>query len=113
MMERTAESGAALANELRNVLAQTEALLAAIRADKGEALGALRERVSTAVDAARDRLAELETQAGSLARRGSVAAEVYTRENPWTVIGGAAALGLILGSLFTRSLARSGDGALT
>jgi ElaB/YqjD/DUF883 family membrane-anchored ribosome-binding protein len=109
MMERTAERGAALVDELRNVVVQAEALLAAIGQDKDEALEALRERVYSAVDAAKVRLTELEKQASVVAQRASVAAEAYTRENPWTVAGGALALGLILGALFTQSLGSDGD----
>jgi ElaB/YqjD/DUF883 family membrane-anchored ribosome-binding protein len=104
MMERTAERGAALVDELRNVVIQAEALLEAIGQDKDEALTALRERVYGAVDAAKTRLADLEKQATVVAQRASVAAEAYTRENPWTIAGGATALGLVLGALFTHAL---------
>ena len=109
MMERTAERGAALADELRNVVIQAEALLEAIGQDKDEALNALRERVYSAVGAAKARLADMEKQASVVAQRASVAAEAYTRENPWTVVGGAVALGLVLGAVFTRSLGSDGD----
>ena len=109
MMERTAERGAALVDELRNVVVQAEALLEAIGQDKDEALSALRERVYSAVDSAKARLAGLEQQASVVAQRASVAAEAYTRENPWTVVGGAVAFGLVLGALFTRALS-SDDG---
>lgn len=109
MMERTAERGSALVDELRNVVVQAEALLEAVGADKDEAIAALRERVHTAVDAAKVRLADLEKQASVIAQRANVAAEAYTRENPWTVIGGATALGLLLGALFTHTLSSDGD----
>jgi len=108
-MERTAERSAALVDELRNVVIQAEALLQAIGADKDEAIGALRERVYSAVDAAKTRIAEIETQAGVVAQRASVAAEVYLRDNPWTVVGAAAAVGLILGSVFVGSLGSDSD----
>jgi ElaB/YqjD/DUF883 family membrane-anchored ribosome-binding protein len=104
MMERTAERGAALVDELRNVVVQAEALLEALSADKDEALRELRERVATSIDVAKARLADLEKQASVIAQRASIAAEAYTRENPWTVVGGATALGLILGSIFASSL---------
>lgn len=107
MMERTAQRSAALMDELRNVVIQAEALLKAIGEDKNEALNVLRERVSSTVEAARVRLAELETRAGLAAQRASVATEAYVRENPWTVVGAAAAAGLILGALFTRSSSSS------
>ena len=108
-MDRTAERGAALVDELRNVVVQAEALLQAIGQDKDEALTALRERVHSAVDAAKVRLADLEKQASVVAQRASVAAEAYTRENPWTVVGGALALGLVLGAWFAGALGSHGD----
>jgi ElaB/YqjD/DUF883 family membrane-anchored ribosome-binding protein len=111
MMERTAERSAALVDDLRNVVIQAEALLQAISADKDEAITLLRERVSTAISAAKSRIAELETQAEIVAQRASIATEAYVRENPWTVVGGAAAVGLILGAAFTRSLASPSGGA--
>jgi ElaB/YqjD/DUF883 family membrane-anchored ribosome-binding protein len=109
MMERTAERGAALVDELRNVVVQAEALLEALGQDKDEALEALRERVYSAVDAAKGRLADLEKQASVVAQRASVAAEAYTRENPWTVVGAALAVGLVVGALFTGALGSDRD----
>jgi ElaB/YqjD/DUF883 family membrane-anchored ribosome-binding protein len=109
MMERTTERGAALVDELRNVVVQAEALLEALSADKDDALRELRQRVSTSIDVAKARLADLEQQAGEMAQRASVAAEAYTRENPWTVVGGATALGLILGSVFASTLRADDD----
>lgn len=103
MMERTAERSADLVDELRNVVIQAEALLQAIGADKDEAISVLRERVASAVSAAKARIADLEAQASAVAQRASIATEAYVRENPWTVVGGAAAVGLILGATFTRS----------
>jgi len=110
MMERTAERSAALVDELRNVVTQAEALLQAIGADKDEAINVLRERVSNAVSAAKSRIADLEAQANAVAQRASIATEVYVRENPWTVVGGATAIGLILGAAFTHSLTSTDGG---
>jgi ElaB/YqjD/DUF883 family membrane-anchored ribosome-binding protein len=109
MMERTAERGAALVDELRNVVAQAEALLEAIARDKDEALSVLRERMYAALDAAKDHVGALEQEASVAARRASVAAAAFTRENPWTVVGGALALGLTLGSWLTRALRADDD----
>jgi ElaB/YqjD/DUF883 family membrane-anchored ribosome-binding protein len=108
MMERTAERSAALADELRNVVVQAEALLQALAEDKDAAVEVLRERVHSAVDAAKVRLGDLETQANEVAQRASIATQAYVRENPWTVAGGAIAIGLMLGAAFTASL-RSRD----
>jgi ElaB/YqjD/DUF883 family membrane-anchored ribosome-binding protein len=112
MMERTAEQSAALADELRNVVIQAEALLQALAEDKNEAVGVLRERVQSAVGAAKTRLAAIEAQAAAVAQRASIATQAYVRENPWTVVGGAIATGLLLGAAFTSCL-RSRDGTGT
>jgi ElaB/YqjD/DUF883 family membrane-anchored ribosome-binding protein len=104
MMENTAASSAALAEELRNVVRQAEDLLRAIGTDKDAAVEALRERVYTAVDTAKTRLADMERQAQMASQRAAVATEAWVRERPWTVVGGTLAAGLILGALFTRSL---------
>ena len=111
MMERTAERSAALADELRNVVTQAEALLQALSADKDEAIGVLRQRVQSAVTDARGRLVEVEKQASAMAQRASVASQAYVRENPWTVVGGAVATGLMLGAAFVACLRPGSDGA--
>jgi len=111
MKERTAELSAALADELRNIVIQAEALLQAIAEDKNEAVGVLRERAQSAVSTAKTRLAEAEKQATAMAQRASVTAQAYVRENPWTVLGGAVATGLVLGAAFMGSLGSRRDAA--
>lgn len=103
MLEHTAESSAALAAELRNVVEQAEELLRAIGQDSGEAVSALRERVHEAVDTARTRLSDLEEQATGAAQSATASAETLIRENPWTTVGIAVGVGLLLGALLTRS----------
>lgn len=110
MMERTAERGAALADELRNVVTQAEALLQAIAEDKSEGVGVLRGRVQTAIGTAKTRLSEMEKQATDAAQRASIATQAYVRENPWTIAGGAIATGLVLGAAFMASLRSDRDG---
>ncbi len=97
-MERTAAQGAALAAELRNVLRQADELLAAIGADRNEAIVELRGRVTAALTQAKQRLAQFETQAARLKETAGAAVDVYVRENPWTTVSVGAAVGLILGS---------------
>ncbi len=104
MMERTAEQSAALADELRNVVIQAEALLQALAEDKNEAVGVLRERVQSAVAAAKTRLTDMQVQASAAGQRASIATQAYVRENPWTIVGGAIATGLMLGAAFTSCL---------
>jgi ElaB/YqjD/DUF883 family membrane-anchored ribosome-binding protein len=98
MMRRTAESGAALADQLRNVLQQAEELLHAIGDDRDEAVLILRDRVYTAVDSAKVYLADIERRAHQTTRRAAVAADGYVRDHPWTTVSVGAAVGLLLGS---------------
>jgi ElaB/YqjD/DUF883 family membrane-anchored ribosome-binding protein len=109
MMERTAEQSTLLADELRKVVSQAEALLQALSEDKNDAVGVLKERVRGSLDSAKARLADIEARASHVARRASVTAEAYVRENPWTVAGGALATGLVLGAAFVGCL-RTGSG---
>jgi ElaB/YqjD/DUF883 family membrane-anchored ribosome-binding protein len=102
MLEHTAESSAALADELRNVVNQAEELLRAVGSDSNEAISALRDRVFEAVDTAKTRLSDLEQQAQRATQRVSAATETYIRENPWTTIGIAVGAGLLLGALLTH-----------
>lgn len=103
MLENTAASSAALAEELRNVVSQAEELLRAIGEDGNEAVSALRERVHEAVDTAKTRLSDLEEQAAGATRRAASTVEQYIRDNPWTTVGIAVGVGLLLGALLTRS----------
>jgi ElaB/YqjD/DUF883 family membrane-anchored ribosome-binding protein len=113
MMERTAEQSGVLADELRKVVTQAEALLQALSEDKNEAVGVLRERVRASLDSAKARLAEIERQAAAMAQRASISTQAYVRENPWTVAGGALATGLVLGAAFIGCLRSSGDSAVS
>jgi ElaB/YqjD/DUF883 family membrane-anchored ribosome-binding protein len=99
MLERTGAATAALAAELRNVIRQTETLLAALSADRDEALVQVRDRVAGAMTTARERLAALEQRAGTLRRDATAAADVRIRENPWRSVGVAAAIGFVLGAV--------------
>jgi len=98
MMERTAAQTAALAEELRNVVHQAEKLVVALSEDRDQALIELRERMSVALAEARKRLADFEEQARLLKDTAGRATDQFVRENPWTAVGVAAAVGLILGS---------------
>lgn len=109
MLEHTAESSAALAEELRNVVNQAEELLRAVSEDSNETISALRERVYGAVDNAKTRLADLEQEAQRAGQRVANAAESYIREHPWITVGAAVGLGLLIGTLVAGGRAGSDE----
>ena len=98
MLERTAAQSAALAEELRNVLRQAEKLLVALGEDREEALIEVRERMSVALQEAKQRLASFEAQARKLKDTAGATVDEYVHENPWTAVGLGAAIGLLLGA---------------
>lgn len=98
MLERTAAQGAALAEELRNVVRQAEKLILALSEDKEEALVEVRQRFAATLDEARQRLAEFEGRARQIKDTTGAAADAFVRDNPWTAVGIGAAVGLILGA---------------
>lgn len=102
MMEQTADSSSVLAEELREVVHQAEALLQALGDDSDEALEALRERVYQSIDAAKSRLADMEAQGNLASQRAATAAESWVHDNPWTAVAIAAAVGLVIGTLLAR-----------
>jgi len=104
MAEQPGRGSEGLAEELRKVLKQAEALLGSIGdADtQDDSLRGLRDRVSESVDAARTRLADLEQQANRVSQRAASATETWVRDNPWTAIAVVGAVGLLLGTLLTR-----------
>lgn len=106
MLENTTASGAALADELRNVVAQAEELLQAIGDDGGAAMAALRERVYSSIETARSRLGDLEQQAGRVTQQAATAAETYMREHPWTAVAIGAGVGFVVGAIL---IARRSD----
>ena len=102
MAEQTSNGSGGLAEELRKVVQQAEALLGALGDDEHGPLGALRGRVHDSLDAAKTRLADLEQQANRASQRAASAAETWVRDNPWTAAALFAALGLIVGTLLAR-----------
>ncbi len=103
MSERdSAEANAdALAAELRRIIEQAEALMAAAGAD-GATLGALKDRVNDTIDAARDKLADLQVEARKRGRSAVAATETWVQANPWAALAIGAGVGLIVGALVMR-----------
>lgn len=86
-----------LLEDFDKVVRDSESLLRSLANVSGEKAVALRESVQANLDTAKARLHSLREAAG--ARAGAVARETdaYVHENPWTAIGLAAAVGVIIG----------------
>ena len=98
-MERASDK---LMQDLRAVMVDAEELLKATAGQTGERIEKVRARAEQSVNKARQRMQaagqELQAAAESAAR------EVNHRvaENPWTAVGVAAAVGLVVGVMLGR-----------
>ncbi len=95
-------STAKLIDDLRVVVADAEALLAATANAAGEPARALRGQASAAVERARARLGELESEFRTRAQAAADDAGQLVREKPWQSLGVAAAVGVVIGLLLGR-----------
>ena len=91
-----------LVEALRVVVADAEELVKATASHTEERIAAARARAEESLRAAKARLAEQEGAVMTKTKAAAKATEDYVRANPWTAVGIAAAVGLILGILAPR-----------
>jgi len=81
--------------DMKRVVANAETLLEAGGEKLGDARGAVVERL----EAARDRLADLEDDLARGVRRSARKVDHYAHDNPWQFSGMALAVGIIIGTV--------------
>lgn len=91
-----------LVADLKVVIADAEELLQATKHQTGEKIVELRERMTENLREARHKLADAEDALRVRAREAAKATDHYVHEHPWSAIGIAAGVGLVLGMLIGR-----------
>ena len=91
-----------LVADFRLLVSDTDELLRATAAQAGEKAAAARERVQASLAAAKEQLGEAERATIEKALQAAKATDAYVHENPWAVIGVAAAAALAIGVLIGR-----------
>jgi ElaB/YqjD/DUF883 family membrane-anchored ribosome-binding protein len=91
-----------LLDDIRTLIADAEALATAAGEAVGERADDLRHSTADSLGKARTRLEALEEQVAARAKAAADGATDYVRENPWTAIGIAAAVGVVVGVLIGR-----------
>ncbi len=91
-----------LLEDLKVVVSDAEELLKATAGQAGEKVAAARVRAQASVDAAKVRIAAAGTRIGERSREAAKATDEYVHENPWSAIGVAAGLGVLMGFLIGR-----------
>ena len=101
-MKSKAVSADKLMEDLRLVVTDAEELLRATAGQAGEKVAEARERAAESIDAAKARIAQAGYAAAEQTRVAAKATDDYVHENPWTAVGIAAAVGVVLGVLMSR-----------
>lgn len=88
---------AQLLEDFDKVVRDSESLLRSLANVSGEKALALRESVQANLDNAKARLHDLREATGIRVGAAARQADAYVHDNPWTAIGLAAAVGVIIG----------------
>ena len=91
-----------LLKEFQSLISEGEALLRSMAGLSGEALAQAREAFRVKLADAKVRAGELSGSMLATGRHVAVAADDYTHDNPWLVVGIAAGLAFVAGAMATR-----------
>jgi len=90
-----------LVEDFNKVVSDTEVLLRALASVPGEKTAALRASVEENLSMAKQRVRQIQGAAVEKTTAAARATDEYVHDNPWPVIGVAAAVGLIVGLLLS------------
>ena len=102
LIESVVESKDQLVSNLRRVISDAEDLLAATAGQTDSRVNELRARARENLNVAREKLADADAAVRARARQAATATDEYVHDNPWSSIGAAAALGILIGVLLGR-----------
>jgi ElaB/YqjD/DUF883 family membrane-anchored ribosome-binding protein len=104
LMERVFEdvTKEQLIADFKTVVADAEALLKATANHGGEELAGVRARAEESIMAMKAKMADEQAAVLALSKDAAKAADVYVHLYPWTAVGVAAGVGLVVGLLNSR-----------
>ena len=92
-----------LVSDLKTLIGDAEELLKATTNQAGEKVTAARQKIEQSLIEGKKALADAEKIVIQKSKEYADVADDYVRENPWSAVGVAAGVGLILGLLIRRS----------
>jgi ElaB/YqjD/DUF883 family membrane-anchored ribosome-binding protein len=92
-----------LVTDLKTLIADAEELLRASANQAGEKITVARQRIEQSLIEGKKSLADAERLFLERGKEAADMADDYVRENPWSAVGIAAGVGLVLGLLIRRS----------
>jgi ElaB/YqjD/DUF883 family membrane-anchored ribosome-binding protein len=102
MSNSTDVSREKLASDMRIVIADAEELLRATAGQMGEKAVVARERIQESLRVAKDKLARAEEVMLDKTKAAARATDDYVHDHPWSAVGIAGAIGLVIGMLISR-----------
>jgi ElaB/YqjD/DUF883 family membrane-anchored ribosome-binding protein len=96
------ESQSKLVTDIKSVISEAEEMLHATAGQVGETAVQLRERIKLRLADAKVRLVEAEAVLVAKTKAAARATDDYVHESPWTAVGVAAAVGLLVGLIIGR-----------
>jgi ElaB/YqjD/DUF883 family membrane-anchored ribosome-binding protein len=91
-----------LVTDLKNLINDAEELLRATANQAGEKASVARQKIEQSLVEGKKALADAEKLLREKTKEAADVADDYVRENPWSAVGIAAAVGLVLGLLIRR-----------
>lgn len=91
-----------LATDMRVVIADAEELLRATAGQMGEKAVVARERIQESLRVAKDKMARAEEVVIDKTKAAARATDDYVHDHPWSAVGIAGAVGLVIGMLISR-----------
>ncbi len=88
--------------DIKTIIADAEEVLTATADQAGEKVASLRARVQTRLQDAKVRLGHAEALLVAKTKAAAKATDTYVHESPWTAVGIAAGVGLLLGVVIAR-----------
>jgi ElaB/YqjD/DUF883 family membrane-anchored ribosome-binding protein len=92
-----------LVSDLKTLVSDAEELLKATASQAGEKVATARQKIEQSLIEGKKALADTEKVLVKKSRECAEIADDYVRENPWSAVGIAAGVGLVLGLLIRRS----------
>lgn len=96
------ESQEQLVSDIKSVISDAEEMLSATADQAGEKVNNLRARIQVRLHDAKLRLVDAEEALLAKTKAAARATDEYVHESPWTAIGVAAAVGVLLGLALGR-----------
>ena len=91
-----------LVSDIKSVISEAEEMLSNTADQSGDKISQLRARVKARLGDARERLIDAEAALRHNTKVAARAADDYVHESPWTAVGVAAAVGLLVGLIIGR-----------